>query len=550
MTQSRPSPSPEWRFAVLAAGWVMACAGLLAALQLLRLGGVIWVDVAKAAIVAAALAALAYERRRARAGRPVPPRWRRRTGIALGAAAIAAYFSGAVYGWPGGVHLWDQYHYFMGSRYFGELGYDGLYRCATVALNEVRGEEARAPGRMIRNLGVDNTLVPAATALASPQACRGRFTPQRWIAFREDVRFFHDQMGARRFEWMHLDHGYNPPPPWTLVGASLSRLHPASLRYLQLLAAIDVVLLMGVFAALWWGFGWRTAALAAVFWGCQGFSSFYWTGGAFLRQDWLFLLAISIALARRRWFAGAGAAWAMASLLRVFPVLLAIGWMVQVAVSLARRRRIPRAQLRMALGALATAAVVMPASALVAGKDAWSAFARHIRLHDETALTNHVGLRPLLASGFGTGPGSGRSIYLADPRGPDPYAPWKRVRGEREEAARPVFWGLLAIAAVGFVAAMRRVRQPWRAACLSQGWIVWGLRLTGYYYSFLLLAAPLARYRPRIEAALLVLAGMSLAAWSAFRAFDDRSTILSLLAVIFTAFLVIETTRRPRKRSP
>jgi hypothetical protein len=513
---------------------VVAFAAFLAALQAWRLGGVIWVDVAKGAVVAAALAAIQLGR------------WTRRVGLALAAAAVAAYFSGAVYGWPGGVHLWDQYHYFMGSRYFSELGYDGLYRCAAVAQDELGGAaqaEVRAPGRMIRNLGIDNTLVPVAGALADAGACRARFTPARWAAFRADVRFFHAALGATQWAAMQQDHGYNPPPAWTLEALPLTRLHRASLGYLQFLAAIDVVLLAGVFAALWWAFGWRTASVAAVFWGCQAYSSFFWTGGAFLRQDWLFLLTLSVCLARRRHFAGAGAAWAGAALLRIFPALLAAGWLVQAIASLVRRRGLPRPQLGLAMGALAAAAVVLPASVAVAGADAWPAFARHIRLHDRTPLTNHVGLRPLLA--VAAGPLSGRARHLADTRAPDPYAAWKRVRAQREEQTRAWFLALLAVGAAGFAAAVWRVRRPWRAACLSQAWLVWLPQLTGYYYSFLLLAAPLRRMR----VPLLVLAALSQVAWASFRAFDDRSALLGLLAVVFSVVLLTRNARRPRRSS-
>ena len=36
-----------------------------------------------------------------------------------------------------------------------------------------------------------------------------------------------------------------------------------------------------------WAFGWRVMAVATVFWGCNAPANFYWTGGAFLRQDWI-----------------------------------------------------------------------------------------------------------------------------------------------------------------------------------------------------------------------------------------------------------------------
>ena len=41
--------------------------------------------------------------------------------------------------------------------------------------------------------------------------------------------------------------------------------------------------------------GASTGAIATVFWGCNAPANFYWTGGAFMRQDWFFFLVASLA---------------------------------------------------------------------------------------------------------------------------------------------------------------------------------------------------------------------------------------------------------------
>jgi hypothetical protein len=79
---------------------------------------------------------------------------------------------------------------------------------------------------------------------------------------------------------------------------------------------------------MYWAFGWRIGALATVFWGCNAPANFYWTGGAFLRQDWFFLLVASLALARRRRFFLAGFALTWSALLRVFPMIFFGGWAI------------------------------------------------------------------------------------------------------------------------------------------------------------------------------------------------------------------------------
>ena len=536
----------------------------LAMLQRLVFGGTFALDVAKGAIAAAAFAAVLYERHRASAGRPIGARTKKAVGLGLAAAAVAAYFAGAAFSFRQGFHVWEQYHYFVGSKYFRELGYDGLYRCAAVAQDELgrvrtvgeltgmptvidlRGE-VRRPGRLIRNLGVDNTLVPAATALADPEACRSRFSAARWEAFKGDVRFFRLAAGPEAWEQMQRDHGYNPPPGWTLAGSAVANLRSAGMAWQRALGMIDAAFLMATFGALWWAFGWRACAAGSVFWGCQAFSPYYWTGGAFLRQDWLFWLVLSVCLARRRWFALSGAALAYASLLRVFPVLLAIGWAVAAASHFARHGRLAPEHRRMAVGALAAAAVLVPLSMAAAGAGSYAAFYRHtIQLHARTQLTNNMGLPVALAHGAGAGAQPGRLEHTRDERLADPVDAWKRVREERMERMRPALWLAAALTLAWFTRVLWRVRRTWMALSLAQLWPAVLLPLTCYYYSFLLLTAPLTRARRALELPLFALAAASQAVWWAFWWNDDRYAALSLLSLVFCYGVVASFARRRR----
>jgi hypothetical protein len=58
-------------------------------------------------------------------------RWRRplrRALAVLAAVSAAAYVNfGAFHGNGLFAHDWEQFHYFLGSKYFAEVGYDGLY---------------------------------------------------------------------------------------------------------------------------------------------------------------------------------------------------------------------------------------------------------------------------------------------------------------------------------------------------------------------------------------------------------------------------------------
>ena len=530
----------------------------LAALQRLEWGGNNLSHVAKGAIAAAALAAVLYERRRARVGRPIRPRAKRIFALTLSVAAAAAYFADARAAYGGQFfHVHEQYHYFLGAKYFRELGYDRLYRCAAVAQDELGRvayvdagtgrpatvdlrAEVRRPGRMIRDLGGTNALVPVAGMLASPEACRSRFSPARWEAFRADVRFFRLALGERAWETAQRDHGYNPPPVWTLAGSLIADLRPASVGWQRALALLDVGYLLAMFAALGWAFGWRVCAVAAVFWGTQAFSGYYWTGGGFLRQDWLFWMIFSVCLARKRRFALSGAALAYASLLRVFPALVAFGWLISGIAHLVRRGEIAPAHRRALVGGLAAVAVLVPLSMAVAGRDSYAAFHRHtIQLHGSTALDNNMGLSVALSHGWEPGPASGRLRYVPGDR-------WQATRPERTERTRPLFWIVAAVSLAWLARVLWRVRSLWIAQCLAQLAVAVLVPLTCYYYSFLLLTAPLTRARRWLEAPLFALAAASQAVWWAFPWNDEKYAALSVLALVFCYFVAASFARGRR----
>ncbi|HEV8548119.1 MAG TPA: hypothetical protein VGQ57_03805, partial [Polyangiaceae bacterium] len=230
----------------------------------------------------------------------------------------------------GFVHRWEMFHYYLGAKYQPELGYERLYTCVVTV--DVADAVPGARSRRVRDLR-DDTLTTGERLIATSPPCEPSFTAARWHEFRDDVRTFRRQSGTRRFwEGMGQDHGYNPPPLWTLMGGSLARLASPSLGFLTALATLDVALMVGAVALLAWGFGPRVALVSGLFWGTQAASDFAWTGGGFLRQDWLFCAVAALALSRRGRPFPAGAAFVTAALLRVFPALLGVGvavWMVR-----------------------------------------------------------------------------------------------------------------------------------------------------------------------------------------------------------------------------
>jgi len=523
---------------------------------------------AKAMVAGIAIACVVYEGRRVRRGRPLSERSKRVAGLMLAAAAVLCYFNGFKYTYPPYWHHSDLYHYYMGAKYFRELGYDGLYRCAAVAQDQLgivvwkdeatgqrfrldMSNEVRNPEKRIRDLGGDNLLAPLGDALDHPDRCTSRFSPARWNAFRDDVAFF--RIIADRVYWdgMQQDHGYNPPPAWTILGSFFSNLRPASARYMQILASLDMIYLAGAFAMIWWAFGWRVFAVAVIFWGCQAAAPASWTAGAFLRQDWFFYLVASACLARKRRFRLAGASIAYAALLRIFPILIVAGWLTVAGAYLARRGRVARSHRDVLAGGLLAAAMIVPLSLYAAGIGSYREFYRHtIRIHDRTPLTNHMGLPALITHEFGGAAGSSRMEHTVDQKLADPFKVWKRMRSERYDRYKWLAYVIIAVSGCFFVWIVRRVRSLWIAGCLGQVFIVLGAQLTSYYYSFLVLAALLTGAQRRLEMPLFAFVILSQVVVWTLEWNDDRYAMLTLVSLLLCYGLLLGFRQSPRVSSP
>lgn len=526
------------------------------------------VKFAKAGIAILAAAFVFYEAHRAGQKRPISERWKRFVGVCLAVAALVSYNSGFRYGYPGYWHRHDQFHYYMGAKYFREMGYDGLYRCTAIAEDEIgrttakddNGKlvthdlraEVRAPDKTIRNLGGDNNLMPVTDVLAHPEMCKSLFTPERWNEFKDDVTTFRFVSDKGYWDGMQKDHGFNPPPVWTIMGWLFSNAHPASVAYNRFLSFLDVGYELGMFALLWWAFGWRVSCVGAIFWATQGAALPLWTEGAFLRQDWLFWLVGAACFARKRWFYAAGAAAVYSALLRVFPGLAIIGWLVVAGCYLVKHKRLSVPQLRTLIGGTVAACVLIPASIYVstghldkqAFKDSYGSFFVHtLEVHDRTPLTNHMGMRVLISHDIpaaiydlfthrGTG-ASGRMKFTQDNHLTDPFDVWKRMRNERYDKYKWVGWIFTAATLGFFIYIGRKMKSLWLALCLGQVFIILLSQLTCYYYSFMILAAPLTKVKRGIEPWFFGISAILMFLDLTVYFYDDRYTAMTLVCLVW-----------------
>jgi len=419
-----------------------------------------------------------------RSGRTSKKRLRDSLLVFLGATSFMCFFNFGHFHFDRFIHIWEHYHYYVGGKYFPELGYTRIYQCTAVAEVEL-GFGKQVADRKMRDL-TTNHLETTHDIVENPRSCTDHFTPERWIAFKSDIRFFRSQFPPNFWKESQQDHGYNGTPAWGIAGRLLASLGPATERQLFLLAALDPFLLVLMWLAIWWAFGWRAMCVALIFWGTNHPARYYWNGGAYLRMDWLAFSAFGVCLLKRDRPVAAGFALTTSALLRIFPGFICIALVVKILAEQIqeKRWRLSPSHQRLAVGAALALITLIPLSSVVAnGFTAWPAFVENSKKHLGTPLTNNVGLRMALAYEPST-----RAIVARDLKAADPFQTWKTARLTAEHRTRFQFYGLV-VAFLIFYATRTRGQPDWVAAALGVGLIPVAAELTCYYDSIFLLFA-------------------------------------------------------------
>jgi len=464
------------------------------------------------------------------------------------------------------VHYWDTFHYYVGSKYFEENEYERLYQCVLAVDYEERGE-ADLGKRKIRDL-VDNRLhyVSKDDALRYQKTCAEHFSPERWEAFRYDTRAFRTVMGSGWWKDMLMDHGYNASPISNMVAAFLTnigwqdqlpkvssdRVEPSELKTFRKrilrYTMIDLALYAGAFLMILWAFGLRATALSVLVWGTGYPWAYFWTGGSFARVPWLFMAVASVTLLKRGYPLLSGFTLSWSALLRLFPAALAGGPIASVVDRFIRRKKIQRPWLdasdkRFIIGGVLGLAVLCSASIAVNGYDAHPQFLTNTFKHRDTPLTNHMGLPTILSYKPST---VGR--FTKDQSLQDPWAKWKQARKDIKHDRRWLH-GLLLLGMFVLLALAGRRLAPWAVLAGSTILIIGFFELTCYYYSFVILMAPLAIERLRYTVALILMTITGLILQFFIGWYDEQYIWETVAVLLALSYILIDVVQHPLPES-
>jgi len=184
-------PDKAGRSVNLQSRWFMAQSAPL----LTSSSSVLWLKVLLS--VATLLLLYLRYRKRAASGDSATP-YSLRAKALVGLAVVLSFAAFHSFGKPQGgtfVHHGEMFHYYLGSKYFNELGYYELYNAVIAA--DAEQDSALAALPFYTDLATYQNA-PRVAALAQAERVKGRFSETRWNAFKHDVSYFKELTGLPR----------------------------------------------------------------------------------------------------------------------------------------------------------------------------------------------------------------------------------------------------------------------------------------------------------------------------------------------------------------
>lgn len=342
------------------------------------------------------------------------------TALSLAAVlAVSAFYNlGYAQFWNAGekrpefIHPNDLSQYFPVVKYFPELRYNGLFNAVYAALREDHPENPNIipPEMMVRSLDTHQFVLISDIENQIRQT-KAKFTPERWQAFKQDMRFFENIFGTRTYiDVMTHDNGANGSPAWMTIAYPFFAHSIASAELFKFTAILDPLLFAIGFLSLGWAFGINTMLICMVIFGANDFYMYGsdWVG-ATLRHDWLAYMMLGIAtLKKRHWFEG-GLFLGFSAMMRAFPAILILGLAIPGLWRLLEKWRKTKSLSAkniirsiwplpyVLLGVAASVTALFLLSSMLFDMHSWLEWYKKIALFESVSHGNEIGLKSLIA---------------------------------------------------------------------------------------------------------------------------------------------------------
>lgn len=291
------------------------------------------------------------------------------------------------------VKMWDSFHYHLGPKYFDELGYFGFYDCVAQADLETVKILTKVRVRDLRDYG----KFPRSKVAAKRGKCHEKFSSERWEEFKSDYRFY-AKASPGNIRGAVRDHGYNGTPAHVFVAKHLSNSFQTTYENLVFATLLDTLPLFLMFAVLCWAVGWPLALLSAALFFTSFSDRAFFIAGSFFRYHWMILSGLGLAALAKRRNTLAGAFFASAAMLNVFPIFFLAAMGFRIVLALDEKKTLSRDQWRFLLG-VAGASIFwgLLSVSYRHGIGNYFEFFDKMDEHSELVTRSRIGLRYVLA---------------------------------------------------------------------------------------------------------------------------------------------------------
>jgi hypothetical protein len=317
----------------------------------------------------------------------------------LACASLAAYLNfGEMHRHFGASQPYEFYHYYVGTKYYAELGHTGLYEATVVA--DFEDDRAGFAGdrsvRELRTYGFESRW----TVVARSEEVKRPFSAERWKEFKRDITYFRGRGPALwRSSRVQYDHGYNGTPLVTAILGGLASLPIPVDVFVSVFAWLDLAIILGLGLAIG-RFAGPTAGWLFVFlWAVNPWNPYGFIGGAYLRYLYFATLGASVVCFERRHLVASGALAAVSCLIALFPAVLVAAMLVRDLLRPDRGSAL-RAHTPFYASLVGTGAVLLLATSAIpspGGANPWLAFRDAISIHSGELSHNHVGLKSVFS---------------------------------------------------------------------------------------------------------------------------------------------------------
>jgi hypothetical protein len=163
----------------------------------------------------------------------------------------------------------------------------------------------------------------------------------------------------------------------------------------------------------------------------------------------------------------------------------------------------------------------------------WSGFAENSRKHLSTPITNHIGVKPVLAFSPDT-----RAALISEFWLDGPWDTWRAARSENFEVRKPIYYALAVLFLILLWASVRSL-PDWVALVAGAALLPFATTLANYYYSVFLLFGLLWPIDKAIGVGLAALTTVTLLVPALLEQRDDQYVLISTAVVAFAVFAVV-----------